>query len=98
LLCVERCCKPLSIQINDDVKQIYSCRGKVFEYLHIQETMRWIIADPEICHGKPIFKGTRILKSDVLELLAAGESPETIVEEYPSLNEDMIREALECSS
>lgn len=60
--------------------------------------MRWIIADPEICHGKPIFKGTRILVSDVLELLAAGESPETIVEEYPSLNEDMIREALECSA
>ncbi|MGC1120817.1 MAG: DUF433 domain-containing protein [Candidatus Methanofastidiosia archaeon] len=60
--------------------------------------MRWIIVDPEICHGKPIFKGTRILVSDMLELLAAGESLETIVEEYPSLNEDMIREALEYSA
>ena len=60
--------------------------------------MRWIVADPEICHGKPIFKGTRILVSDVLELLAAGESLETIVEEYPSLNVDMIREALEYSA
>ena len=59
--------------------------------------MRWIVADPEICHGKPIFKGTRILVSDVLELLAAGESLETIVKEYPSLNADMIREALEYS-
>ena len=57
--------------------------------------MRWIVADPEICHGKPIFKGTRILVSDVLELLAVGESLETIVKEYPSLNADMIREALE---
>ena len=60
--------------------------------------MRWIVADPEICHGKPIFKGTRILVSDVLELLAAGESLETIVKEYPSLNADMIREALEYSA
>jgi len=60
--------------------------------------MRWIVADPEICHGKPIFKGTRILVSDILELVAAGESSEKIVEEYPSLSKDMIREALEYSS
>ncbi len=36
--------------------------------------------------------------SDVLELLAAGESFERIVEEYPSLNKDMIKEALEYSA
>ena len=70
-------------------------RKKVFKQFHPQCIMRWIVADPEICHGKPIFKGTRILVSDVLELLAAGESLETIVKEYPSLNADMIREALE---
>lgn len=60
--------------------------------------MRWIVADPEICHGEPIFKGTRVLVSDVLELLAAGESFESILEEYPSLTKDMIREALEYSA
>lgn len=59
--------------------------------------MRWVVADPEICHGKPIFEETRIL-SDVLELLAAGESLETIAKEYPSLNADMIKEALEYSA
>lgn len=36
--------------------------------------------------------------SDVLELLAAGESFEKIVEEYPSLTIDMIKEALEYSA
>ncbi len=60
--------------------------------------MRWIVADPEICHGKPIFKRTRVLVSDVLELLAAGESFEEILEEYPSLTEEMIKEALEYSA
>jgi uncharacterized protein (DUF433 family) len=60
--------------------------------------MRWIVADSEICHEKPIFKGTRILVSDVLELLAAGESFESILEEYPSLTKDMIKEALEYSA
>ena len=57
--------------------------------------MKWITADPKICHGKPVFKGTRILVSDVLELLASGMSIKEIIEEYPSLNEEMIREALE---
>lgn len=36
--------------------------------------------------------------SDVLELLAAGESFEEIVEECPSLTIDMIKEALEYSA
>jgi uncharacterized protein (DUF433 family) len=36
--------------------------------------MKWITANPKICHGKPVFKGTRILVSDVLELLASGMS------------------------
>ena len=60
--------------------------------------MRWVVTDPEICHGKLIFKGTRILVSDVLELVAAGESFEEIMEEYPSLNKDMIEEALYSAS
>jgi len=31
---------------------------------------KWIVVDPKICHGKPVFKGTRVLVSDVLEMLA----------------------------
>jgi uncharacterized protein (DUF433 family) len=56
--------------------------------------MEWIEIDSEICHGKPIFKGTRILINDILELYTFGESIESIIQEYPSLTEDMIREAL----
>ena len=59
------------------------------------EKLRYIISDPEICHGKPVFKGTRVLVSDVLELLAAGKDVEEILREYPQLNEEMVREALE---
>jgi uncharacterized protein (DUF433 family) len=40
-----------------------------------------------------VFKGTRILVSDVIELLGAGVSIEEIVRDYyPSLNEEIIRE------
>ncbi len=30
------------------------------------EKLRYIISDPEICHGKPVFKGTRVLVSACL--------------------------------
>jgi len=57
--------------------------------------VRYIVVDDEVCHGKPVFKGTRILVSDVIELLGAGVSIEEIIKDYyPSLNEEMIREAL----
>ena len=60
------------------------------------EINKYIVVDSEICHGKPTFKGTRVLVSDVIELVAAGVSHEEIIGDYyPSLTEDMIKEALE---
>ena len=59
------------------------------------EVSKYIVVDDEICHGKPTFRGTRILVSDVIELLATGISIEEIIRDYyPSLNEDMIKDAL----
>ncbi len=42
---------------------------------------RYIVTDPEICHGKPTFRGTRILVADVLDQVADGLAWETIIEE-----------------
>lgn len=49
---------------------------------------RWserIAAIPEVCHGKPCIRGTRILVSVVLDNLAEGMLPAEIVHEYPPL-------------
>ena len=43
------------------------------------ELGRYIVTDPEICHGKPTFKGTRIMVWQVLDALARGESADEIV-------------------
>lgn len=60
---------------------------------------RYIVSDPEICHGKPTFRGTRILVADVLEQVAEGLAWETIVAEWRgSLNQDAIAEAVRLSS
>ncbi|MDO8539873.1 MAG: DUF433 domain-containing protein [Opitutaceae bacterium] len=38
------------------------------------ELGRYIVADPAICHGKPTFKGTRIMVWQVLDDVADGRS------------------------
>ncbi len=59
---------------------------------------RFIITDPEICHGKPTFSGTRVLVSDVLEQVASGMAWETIVEEWNnSVTKDAIQEAVQAA-
>lgn len=59
------------------------------------EIGKYIVIDSEICHGKPTFKGTRILVSDIIELIGSGVSIEEILRDYyPSLTKEMIQEAL----
>ena len=38
------------------------------------ELGKYIVADPNICHGKPTYKGTRVMVWQVLEALEDGES------------------------
>ncbi len=49
-----------------------------------------IAIDPNICFGKPCIQGHRIWVSLILDLLAGGETVETILEEYPDLERDDI--------
>jgi len=59
--------------------------------------MRWqdhIVVDPSICHGKACIRGTRIMVSVVLDNLAAGLSPDEIVESYPSLDREAVQAAI----
>lgn len=57
-----------------------------------------ISINPNICHGKPAIAGTRVLVSNILASLAAGESTTAILENYPSITEEDIRAALEFGS
>jgi len=60
----------------------------------------YITVNPEICHGKPCFKGTRIMVHLVLDLLEEGVSTEEITGSsyYPQLTENHIRAALHYAS
>ena len=54
--------------------------------------------NPEICHGKPVIKNTRILVSNILAVLAEGLNIEEIKENYPQIREKDIRAALKSGS
>ena len=58
------------------------------------ELLDRITIDPEQCGGRPCIRGMRIRVGDVLELLAAGETPEQILEEYPYLEPEDISACL----
>jgi len=58
------------------------------------EINQYIVADPDICGGKPTFRGTRVMVWQVLEMLAAGETVEQILEDFPSITREHIAAAL----
>ena len=56
---------------------------------------RYIVTDPQICHGQPTFRGTRIMVAQVLEQVASGMAWEAIVEEWRgSVSTEAIAEAV----
>ncbi|MBK3332942.1 DUF433 domain-containing protein [Persephonella atlantica] len=59
---------------------------------------KYIEKNPEICGGKPVFKGTRIPVYIVLDLLSAGESVENILKNYPLLKKEAVLEAIKFAS
>jgi len=61
----------------------------------IEETLlRRITVNPDIFGGKPIIRGMRISVELILSLLAQGETPETILTDYPDLEPDDLRACL----
>jgi len=53
-----------------------------------------ITVNPQIFGGKPIIRGRRLAVEHVLGMLAVGDSPETILEGYPWLEQEDIQACL----
>ncbi len=54
-----------------------------------------ITTDPKVFGGKPCIRGLRFPVSRLLGLLAAGQTPEEILEAYPYLEAEDIRAAIQ---
>lgn len=53
-----------------------------------------IAIDPEVAHGRPVVRGTRMRVADVLALLASGADVAEILEDYPYLAAEDLRACL----
>lgn len=53
-----------------------------------------IIRDSGICGGEPVFKGTRVTLRTVLASLAAGDSAQEILADFPSLKAEDVQAAI----
>ena len=59
----------------------------------------YIVTDPDICHGKPTFKGTRIMVKHVLDMVAEGTAWDEIISEYDgAISREAITEAVRVAS
>jgi len=57
------------------------------------EIGRYLVIDPEICHGQMIFKGTRVPVDTVLTFLDQGYSIDQLLQSWPELDRLAIEEA-----
>jgi uncharacterized protein (DUF433 family) len=48
-----------------------------------------IVIDPQICHGKPVIRGTRTPVTVILNALAGGDSFEALQKEYDITADDI---------
>ena len=60
----------------------------------MNELLERISMDPQVCFGKPCIRGTRIWVSLLLDFLAAGNTIEELLENYPQLQRDDIYAAI----
>jgi uncharacterized protein (DUF433 family) len=57
-----------------------------------------ITINSDVCNGRPVVRGTRIAVQTVLEFLAAGDSVEDVIEEYPGLTRADVQACLDYAS
>jgi uncharacterized protein (DUF433 family) len=63
-------------------------------YTTFMKELSRITFDPEVMGGKPCIRGMRVTVGTIVGLLASGRSAQEILQAYPYLEADDIREAL----
>ncbi len=59
-----------------------------------KEVGKFLVIDPEICHGQMTFKGTRVPVATILALMGKGFSMEQMLSSYPQVSRVAIQEAI----
>lgn len=57
--------------------------------------MERIEVRPDVCSGKPVVRGTRIMVSNILGMFAGGYDLQRVLRAYPELQPEDVQAALE---
>jgi uncharacterized protein (DUF433 family) len=60
----------------------------------VKNLLERISIDPKVCHGRPCIRGTRIMVWQIVSFLAAGDSIEDILGEYPQITREDVQACL----
>jgi uncharacterized protein (DUF433 family) len=55
----------------------------------------FVTVDPDIMHGTPVFKGSRVPIDTLFDYLATGDSLEEFLEDFPSVKREYAEMAIE---
>ena len=58
------------------------------------EVLTRITLNPDVCNGRPSIRNMQISVSTLLELMAAGQTPDEIMHDFPSLEREDIQACL----
>jgi len=56
--------------------------------MQVESLLTRITINPEVLHGKPTVRNMRYSVESILDYLAAGDTPEDIIAEFPDLQRD----------
>ena len=69
--------------------------GEELRFGHNENMSEVIIRDPEIMHGPPVFKGTRVPLQNLFDYLEGGHSLDYFLEGFPTVSRALAIQALE---
>jgi uncharacterized protein (DUF433 family) len=74
--------------------QLSWVRKEVTAGLHrLAEAERMVDTDPELMHGAPVYRGTRVPVHAIADMLAQGATVDGILEGYPALTREKVMSA-----
>src|SRR5207247_8187856 len=76
-------------------KAILQKSSSLFAFCGMNSLLSRITIDPAICHGKPIIRKRRYPVEAMLEHLAAGDSIEEVLTEFPDLEREDVLACVE---
>jgi uncharacterized protein (DUF433 family) len=70
-------------------------QGRTAEVRDNRSMEQAVVRDPEIMHGTPVFRGTRVPVQTLFDYLEGGETLEDFLEGFPTVTRDLAFQALE---